>query len=59
MCWNRYTCTHGCAYEDKHLDASMKKNIYLCMYQKRMTELAIALSVKLKESTVEKILSFE
>lgn len=59
MCWNRYTCTHGCAYEDKHLDASMKKNIYLCMYQKKMTELAIALSVKLKESTLEKILSFE
>lgn len=42
-CWNRYTCTHGCRYEDKVAEGGYeKRNPYFCAYSKKMTEIAIS-----------------
>lgn len=56
-CWNQYTCSHGCAYNDYVLMGDRtKKNPYWCMYSKKMTELSLALITKLKDLQIENML---
>lgn len=56
-CWNRFTCSHGCAYDDYRLVGSLKKkNEYWCIYSKKMTELCLMLSARLSEQQIIKIL---
>lgn len=38
-CWNKYTCTHGCAANE----TTLSKRAF-CEYSKKMTEVAIAIS---------------
>lgn len=56
-CWNRYTCSLGCAYEDQHLNKNTK-NIYSCLYQKKLTELSILLCNNLNDNVLEKMLEY-
>lgn len=56
-CWNQYTCSHGCCYNDYILTDSLnKKNPYWCAYSKKMTELCLALIPKLSEEHLKRIL---
>ncbi|MBU1144031.1 MAG: radical SAM protein [Firmicutes bacterium] len=56
-CWNRYTCSHGCKYNDIMLsENTVEKNQYWCMYSQKMTELSLALCANLNENTIAKIL---
>jgi len=56
-CWNQYTCSHGCCYNDYILSDSLnKKNPYWCGYSKKMTELCLALIPKLSEEHLKRIL---
>jgi len=56
-CWNRYTCTHGCSYEDlKHADSEPQKNRFFCKYSMKMTQICIALCSELNEETLWQII---
>lgn len=55
-CWNRYTCSHGCHYEDEKQNDG-RKNIYTCMYAKKMTEISIALCAELEKNKLITILN--
>ena len=54
-CWNRYTCSHGCRYEDIKTGGN-EKNKYSCAYSKKMTEIAIALCSELDKEMLYKIM---
>ncbi|KGG79532.1 hypothetical protein Y919_11465 [Caloranaerobacter azorensis H53214] len=57
-CWNQYTCSHGCCYNDYILTDSLnKKNLYWCAYSKKMTELCLALIPELSEKHLKRILA--
>lgn len=54
-CWNRYTCSHGCRYEDV-MAGGDGKNKYFCAYSKKMTEIAIALCGELDKEMLYNIM---
>lgn len=56
-CWNQYTCSHGCYYNDYFYSNSTSKNPYWCRYSKKMTELSLLLIAYLSESQLNRILS--
>lgn len=56
-CWNQYTCSHGCYYNDYFYSNSISKNPYWCIYSKKMTELSLLLIPYLSESQLNRILS--
>lgn len=59
-CWNRYTCTHGCRYEDRIAqEGNNEKNPYFCAYSKKMTEIAISLCLELPPESLRKILRIQ
>lgn len=56
-CWNQYTCSHGCAYNDVHnTDGTYAKHIFWCCYAKKMTELTLALCARMKPDTLRRVL---
>lgn len=56
-CWNQYTCSHGCCYNDYFLEKDIKvKNQYWCMYSQKMTELSLQLIQNLEYSKIANIL---
>lgn len=56
-CWDQYTCSHGCAYNDYMLTGDMEtKNIYWCKYSKKLTELSLSLINELSQKQLENIL---
>lgn len=56
-CWNKYTCSHGCFYNDYSLNKSFEKNPFWCRYSKKMTELSLLLITKLSDNQLRQILS--
>ncbi len=57
FCWNRYTCSHGCMYEDKSISGSYYvKNPYFCKYSKKITEIAISLCSEMDHNRLIRIL---
>ena len=59
-CWNRFTCTHGCVYEDivQRNRGAMIEPVF-CAYSKKMTELAIEICMKLPQQKLIKILGID
>lgn len=56
-CWNQYTCSHGCSYNDDQIaNCARKKSPYWCIYSKKMTELCLMLATKLPEEQLAKII---
>lgn len=56
-CWNQYTCSHGCNYNDRIICGSENiKNKYWCIYSQKMTELSLALVSKLSEKQLMHIM---
>lgn len=57
-CWNRYTCTHGCSYNDYEIEHSLtSKNQYFCSYSQKMSELALALCNELQPDILNEIMA--
>lgn len=56
-CWNKYTCTHGCVYEDivQKNRATMMEPAF-CAYSKKMTEMAIEICMNLPKRKLINIL---
>ncbi|MDO5716649.1 MAG: 4Fe-4S cluster-binding domain-containing protein [Tissierellia bacterium] len=53
-CWNRYTCSHGCHYNDYILEkGENKKNPLWCKYAKKLTEQSIKLCESLPKELIE------
>lgn len=52
-CWNRYTCSHGCAYNSDTLTQKA-----FCAYSKKMTEVAIAVTSKLSPNELADVIRF-
>lgn len=56
-CWNQYTCSHGCCYNDYFLEKDINfKNQYWCMYSQKMTELSLQLIQNLDDYKIANIL---
>ena len=55
-CWNKYTCSHGCRYNDKETGSIEKKHPFWCVYSKKMTELSLVLCSQLPPEHIAKIL---
>lgn len=56
-CWNRYTCTHGCSFENKQLTGEMKnKSSFFCEYSKKMTELAVNLCFVMNDEQLKDLI---
>ncbi len=59
-CWNRFTCTHGCVYEDiVQRNRGVMIEPAFCAYSKKMTELAIEICMKLPQQKLIKILGID
>ena len=57
-CWNRYSCTRGCSYNDHVLTGSTSmKNEYWCKYSQKLTELSLALCSQLSEKQLMNIMA--
>ena len=56
LCWNQFTCTHGCPYNDRLYEGEGSKNPYWCMYAKKMTEIALSLVANMKRDSLYNIL---
>lgn len=57
VCWNRYSCSHGCSYNDHELTGSTStKNEYWCKYSQKMTELSLVLCTQLSQKTLMEIM---
>jgi uncharacterized protein len=43
-CWNQFTCTHGCYYNNFVLTGDQyKKTNWCCQYSKKMTEICLSM----------------
>ncbi|MBI5649409.1 MAG: SPASM domain-containing protein [Chloroflexi bacterium] len=59
-CWSRYSCTHGCSYNDHELTGSTSmKNDYWCRYSQKLTELSLALCSQLSEKQLMNIMAIK
>jgi|GEM_PF-3587795 len=55
-CWNKYSCSHGCAYDDLSGSGVLGISSFWCIYSKKMTELVLAICTNLEEGILQKIL---
>ena len=59
-CWNRYSCSHGCSYNDHELTGSTTmKNEYWCKYSQKLTELSLTLCSQFSEKQLMNILAIK
>jgi uncharacterized protein len=56
-CWNKYTCSHGCKYNDKWVAGNEGGKLpYWCVYSQKMSELSLILCAELSQKHIQRIL---
>lgn len=52
-CWNRFSCSHGCQFNCKGMEASA-----YCVYAQKMVEISIALAAKMSNKQVAEAMRY-
>jgi len=58
-CWNKFTCTHGCIYNNYIKNGTYNyENELFCLYSKKLTEISIEIIDKISFEILNQILNF-